>query len=599
MATGFCVKCGAELLAGAVFCAGCGAAVVGSQPESVSPPTPQEPVSPPPAAEPASTPPRPPTTPRVATPALVTNNRLYAIIAAVVAVLLIGGVLVFTGGDKHLQGTAPGEVFLEPADYPGEAPFTASVDTNTAPAPAQIPTAPSATTSTAPSATPSATTAESPAAPEPVGMRSVQGPAPGLYGGTQDESACDAAKLIDFLLSNPNKAAAWASVQGITPNSIPAFVRSLTPVVLRADTRVTNHGYFNGVATPLQSVLQAGTAVLVDDLGQPRVKCNCGNPLSPPRPQQQGVRYTGDRWPTFRPNRVLVVVNTTRVRVTKFVLVNLVTPGYIERPAGAPAPGEPPADGEVLTDSLCDMFPEDCQPSNPDEPVLGTGDVQVTLRWNSTADLDLTVVDPNGERVYFDNPSSSSGGTLDVDSNGSCENLTSTPVENVFWPTGAALDGQYTVAVIYYGECPGGTGPQNFELTVLVNGVEVPMSLQLLVADGSAEATADLLVANGQPRMDLYQTITEKVLPDQVLEGGFVKGPPPTEPPPPAESPPTEEPPAGEQPAEPPMTLEEYCKDLFPEPPAWVIGPENMNYTLCMHDPTDPNQQAFDQPGLF
>ena len=67
-----------------------------------------------------------------------------------------------------------------------------------------------------------------------------------------------------------------------TPAGIGAYVDSLTPVVLTDDTLVTNHGYRDGHATTLPAVLQAGTAVMVDTLGVPRVKCNCGNPLTPP-----------------------------------------------------------------------------------------------------------------------------------------------------------------------------------------------------------------------------------------------------------------------------------------------------------------------------
>jgi hypothetical protein len=40
-------------------------------------------------------------------------------------------------------------------------------------------------------------------------------------------------------------------------------------VILQRDTRVTNHGFRNGRATPTQSILQAGTAVLVDEYGVP------------------------------------------------------------------------------------------------------------------------------------------------------------------------------------------------------------------------------------------------------------------------------------------------------------------------------------------
>src|SRR2546429_115073 len=79
-----------------------------------------------------------------------------------------------------------------------------------------------------------------------------------------------------------------ASVEGIEPNDIATYVASLTPVILTSDTLVTNHGYANGHATTLRSVLQAGTAVMVDNTGVPRVKCNCGNPLTPAGPTPIG-----------------------------------------------------------------------------------------------------------------------------------------------------------------------------------------------------------------------------------------------------------------------------------------------------------------------
>lgn len=62
---------------------------------------------------------------------------------------------------------------------------------------------------------------------------------------------------------------------------IDAYVAELTPAHLAADQRVTNHGYRNGSPTPRQSLLKAGTAVLVDAEGVPRVRCYCGNPLVP------------------------------------------------------------------------------------------------------------------------------------------------------------------------------------------------------------------------------------------------------------------------------------------------------------------------------
>jgi hypothetical protein len=101
------------------------------------------------------------------------------------------------------------------------------------------------------------------------------------------------------------------------------------------------------------------------------------------------------------------------------------------------------------------------------EPPLGTGDVQVTLRWDTPVDLDLHVIDPLGEEIYFNHSFSQSGGTLDVDANGGCDN--DTPVENVFWPTGGAPFGRYQVFVVFYQDC-GYTGANAYALTILVDG---------------------------------------------------------------------------------------------------------------------------------
>ena len=102
-------------------------------------------------------------------------------------------------------------------------------------------------------------------------------------------------------------------------------------------------------------------------------------------------------------------------------------------------------------------------------PELGTGDVQITLRWHNTADLDLHVTDPSGEEIYFDEPSAASGGQLDHDANYPCEEGSASPVENVYWPSGGAPLGQYTVQVHYFDQCAG-EGTTDYSVTVLVDG---------------------------------------------------------------------------------------------------------------------------------
>jgi Domain of unknown function (DUF6777) len=104
----------------------------------------------------------------------------------------------------------------------------------------------------------------------------------GLYGGTRNYATCNASQLVDFLEQNPDKARAWATTLGIQVTQIQDYVYGLTPVILRTDTRVTNHGYVNGQADAIQAVLQASTAVFINNYGQPVVKCFCGNPLTAP-----------------------------------------------------------------------------------------------------------------------------------------------------------------------------------------------------------------------------------------------------------------------------------------------------------------------------
>jgi hypothetical protein len=105
---------------------------------------------------------------------------------------------------------------------------------------------------------------------------------------------------------------------------------------------------------------------------------------------------------------------------------------------------------------------------------VGTGDIRVTATWQNTNDADLWVVTPAGQRIYWSIKSDLTGGTLDVDSNAGCiGNLTSRPVENVFWPTGQAAAGTYTVFVNLYEVCGSNPAPTNVTVSVTVKGQTV------------------------------------------------------------------------------------------------------------------------------
>jgi len=97
--------------------------------------------------------------------------------------------------------------------------------------------------------------------------------------------------------------------------------------------------------------------------------------------------------------------------------------------------------------------------------VRGHEGVQVTLNWNSNADIDLHVIEPGGEEIFFNYPVSTAGGTLDRDNK--CDNFELGKPENIFWTT--PPNGTYTVNVVYYEDC-GGAGTVNFTVRVCISG---------------------------------------------------------------------------------------------------------------------------------
>jgi len=97
-----------------------------------------------------------------------------------------------------------------------------------------------------------------------------------------------------------------------------------------------------------------------------------------------------------------------------------------------------------------------------------TGDVQISLEWSNGNDLDLWLICPSGERIYFRHKFSVCLGNLDVDMNaGGVDTLT--PVENVFWPSRKAPRGQYKVLVHHYRQ-QGFPDPSRFRVRVKNGG---------------------------------------------------------------------------------------------------------------------------------
>src|SRR5438034_8468292 len=92
-------------------------------------------------------------------------------------------------------------------------------------------------------------------------------------------------------------------------------------------------------------------------------------------------------------------------------------------------------------------------PGPPPLPAAGPG-VSVTLAWTAPADLDLYVTDPSLETVYFGNPRTASGGTLERDAR-CTDGPAPEHVERARWER--PPPGRYRVGVDFI-ECCAGRG---------------------------------------------------------------------------------------------------------------------------------------------
>lgn len=276
------------------------------------------------------------------------------------------------------------------------------------------------------------------------------GVAPGLYGGSRSNRVCDVAALADFLELETRKAEAFAAALGIDPTGILDALGDLAAVVLVRDTWVTDHAFVDDEPVPYQAILQAGTPVLVDPTGVPRVRCISGDPLAPPAVEGRSIAdVDGDAWDDFDPTRVTRVEAGAEQRV--LTLLDLETGEELER-----------AVGEGLT-----------------------GEVQVTLRWTGDADLDLHVFDPDGEETYHALPVSPSGGELLEDVRPECGGDPGPHTETVRWGPGTAPVGVYEAVVEMFAACSDDVVA--FEIEVTVDGAVQLVDSGTVSVDGASD----------------------------------------------------------------------------------------------------------------
>ncbi|MGQ0804294.1 MAG: DUF6777 domain-containing protein [Actinomycetota bacterium] len=292
------------------------------------------PVRPPPPGRPPSGPPPPrtPAGPGAGAPgggfSVSWKTLTIVLLVIVVGLGAVVAVVALSGDDE----AAAEELTVEPVSSAGANPFMPTVGTD-----------------------------QSDVTPPAGSGGSFSGDTVGLYGGTLNFAQCDPQKMVTFLQQNPELGNAWAGVQGIRFEEIATYVSGLTPMILRSDTYVTNHGFANGRATTIPAVLQAGTAVMVDKYGTPRVKCYCGNPLTPPKTYSK-PKYSGPRWPGFNPGSITIIQQTTVV-IQIFTLVDPTTGEPFTRPTGSTGGSDQPS-----TPTPPDTQPPDTQPPETEAP---------------------------------------------------------------------------------------------------------------------------------------------------------------------------------------------------------------------------------------
>ncbi|MFO0683822.1 MAG: MopE-related protein [Sandaracinus sp.] len=156
-----------------------------------------------------------------------------------------------------------------------------------------------------------------------------------------------------------------------------------------------------------------------------------------------------------------------------------------ESPPPQPPPTPPPQEATiqiqlqagVTTSSIqcipgaaeaCNGLDDNCDGRIDEGCGWQSGAVQITLSWDTGADIDLYVTDPSGFEINYAARESPTGGILDHDARGACVPGTGT-IENVYWSTPTPPRGEYYVALHYWGDC-GVAGMTPAHVSISVGG---------------------------------------------------------------------------------------------------------------------------------
>ncbi|MEV0252041.1 DUF6777 domain-containing protein [Nocardia sp. NPDC050712] len=250
------------------------------------------------------------------------------LLAAVVVVLLaassvFAASIALTSTDESL---GPPEVLLEPNDLQGANPFMPAPPTVYRPADGM------------PAIELPSTTGSAAAKP-------YSGDLAGLYAAPRDQALTDRDEMSAFYSANPEQARrvatalsadsslAWSGGRQLSGSDLARFLRELTPALLRIDLRVTNYALVEGNSVAHQSILQAGTAVLVDARGVPRFRTLSGSPLTLPAALPHSPVFTGAPWAGFEAKKV-GAVSPCATALSRITLIDTATGLPFDRPVG-------------------------------------------------------------------------------------------------------------------------------------------------------------------------------------------------------------------------------------------------------------------------
>jgi len=115
------------------------------------------------------------------------------------------------------------------------------------------------------------------------------------------------------------------------------------------------------------------------------------------------------------------------------------------------------------------------------------GKLEIALSWDLLNDIDLHVIQPDSEEIYYGHNRSSEGGYLDLDSNAGCS-IDSVNNEHIIYPdTATILSGTYIVKVDFYSDCVG-SGTTHYAVSARHNGEAINPVSGNNPAEGTFEA---------------------------------------------------------------------------------------------------------------